>query len=98
MLVIWVEFIIKPGFETAFLDAVRVQAANSLEGEEGCTVFDVVRDPARADRILLYEVYHDAAAFDLHLATPHFANFDALVAQMVSAKKVEKLELDRHGK
>ncbi|MCB1428334.1 MAG: antibiotic biosynthesis monooxygenase [Nitratireductor sp.] len=95
MQVIWVEFIINPGFEAQFLEAVRDQAANSLECEEDCLVFNVCRDPDRADRILLYEIYRDAAAFDLHLATSHFRQFDALSQPMIASKTVEKLQLDR---
>ena len=41
--------------------------------EPGCRRFDVVEPPGEADRILLYEIYDDRAAFEAHLKTPHFA-------------------------
>ncbi|MEM7522936.1 MAG: antibiotic biosynthesis monooxygenase [Pseudomonadota bacterium] len=41
--------------------------------------------------MFLYEVYDDAAAFDAHLASDHFKDFDAAVAPMVAAKTVRRL-------
>lgn len=82
-----VTMILKPGAAVRFAPLAAAQAAASRQ-EPGCRVFDVWCDPARSDSWFLYEVYDDAAAFDAHLATPHFARFDAAVRDMVVEKTV----------
>ena len=57
----------------------------------GCRQFDVCVDPARDDRIYLYEVYDDEAAFQAHLASEHFHEFDARVADWIRGKTVTAL-------
>jgi quinol monooxygenase YgiN len=49
----------------------------------------VADDPAA---IFLYEVYTHRAAFDAHLATPHFRSFDATVGTWVARKTVRIFE------
>ncbi|MEM6974618.1 MAG: putative quinol monooxygenase [Pseudomonadota bacterium] len=82
----------------AFLPLMVAQAAASLT-EPGCRVFDIWRDPARTHEIWLYEVYDDRAAFEAHLATPHFRSFDRKTAEMVAAKRVVTFSerIDPHG-
>lgn len=87
-----VEFDIGTGHEEAFLARVLRQARESLEHEPGCHVFDVWQDAGRPLSVFLYEVYSDAAAFEAHLATPHFLAFDAEVAGMVIDKRVRRWE------
>lgn len=89
MYVVTVVFEISSGFEEAFRSAVKLQAENSLALEEACRRFDVCVDPARPDRVFLYEIYDDRAAFDAHLASDHFAAFDSKVADMIASKTVE---------
>lgn len=71
-----------------FHKRVARQAAESLAQEPGCSVFDVWTGADRPDEVYLYEVYDDRAAFDAHLASPHFLAFDAEVAPMVRSKTV----------
>jgi len=59
-----------------------------LRDEAGCRQFDVVIPDRDADRIVLYEIYDDAAAFEIHKKTPHFASFDRESAPFVAAKAV----------
>ena len=40
-----------------FLDAIKVNAGHSVAREPGCRQFDVCVDPARGERVYLYEVY-----------------------------------------
>jgi autoinducer 2-degrading protein len=54
----------------------------------------VVVPEGEADRIILYEIYDDAAAFDAHLKTPHFASFDAASAPLVAGRTVSRCRLD----
>lgn len=81
-------------FETAPADhdrfALRVsrQARDSLSKEESCRQFDVWASPERPGQFHLYEIYDDRAAFNAHLTSSHFADFDRETAPMVIDKTV----------
>ena len=92
MYAVIVEFIIHPEHAEAFKQRVLRQARDSLGFEAECHLFDVCFDPARENFVLLYEVYTDKAAFDAHLASPHFLDFDATVQAWISDKKLSLLE------
>ena len=88
MFAVCVEFEIEPARMEQFLPLMHQQAVNSLEREAGCLRFDVLTDPARPNLVFLYEIYADAAAFDVHLQSEHFHTFDGEVAPMVTGKSV----------
>lgn len=92
MFAVVVTFRIKPDRMEAFLPLMYANAATSLGVEPGCHQFDVCTDPDRPDEVFLYELYDDKAAFDAHLASPHFKAFDAAVAEMLAAKDVRTFE------
>lgn len=85
MYAVCVTFTIHPGQMQDFLPLMVENARTSRAEEAGCQLFDVC---VSGDQIFLYEIYDDRAAFDLHLASPHFQRFDASVADMVAAKQV----------
>ena len=89
-MIVVVRFRVKAERAEAFLTRVRRQAQDSLRLEEACRHFDVATDPADPTRVLLYEIYDDAAAFDLHLASDHFKAFDADVSEWLEEKAVER--------
>jgi len=39
--------------------------------------------------IFLYEIYDDHAAFEAHLASPHFHRFEVEAADMIAEKQVQ---------
>lgn len=88
MYVVTVEFEIKPEQLDEFRAQMIANAKASREREPGCLQFDVCADPAKPERIFLYEVYADRAAFDAHLAAEHFKTFDRTVAPWIAAKVV----------
>lgn len=94
MHVITVDFEINKGDEQRFLERMRQQASDSLAQEEGCLQFDVCLDPADAGKVFLYEVYRDEGAFQIHLASDHFRDFDRAVAGWVADKRVTAWQLD----
>ena len=75
MFVVTVTFEIAADQAAAFLTRVCLQASDSLSNEDGCHRFDVCVDRERTERVFLYEIYADAAAFEEHMATPHFKAF-----------------------
>jgi (4S)-4-hydroxy-5-phosphonooxypentane-2,3-dione isomerase len=86
MFIVTVDFEIKPNCETAFVEAMNKQAYNSVQNEDGCLQFDVCQDPENPRKIFLYEVYRDSTAFDRHLKTEHFLDFDATVRDWTASK------------
>ncbi len=88
MYAVVVTFQIRPDDMEAFMPAMLENAATSLAQEVGCHQFDVCTDPDRASEVFLYELYTDRAAFDVHLTSPHFKSFDALVTPMILDKKI----------
>lgn len=69
-----VEFTLKPGSHAAFDAIIREHARRTLAEEPGCERFDVLQPVGRAGRdegrVMLCEVYRDAAAFDAHARNP----------------------------
>jgi len=88
MYVVIVEFTTHAEHFESFITRVRQQAQDSLTLEADCNLFDVCIDPEHNNRVLLYEVYTDKSAFDAHLASEHFQDFNAAVQDWVSDKKV----------
>jgi quinol monooxygenase YgiN len=95
--VILVDFRLKPGGRAAFRRLVDENAIASARDEPGCRRFDVLEPQGQSggesDRVLLYEIYDDRAAFDAHLKTPHFAAFNAASAPHVADKTVMEYAL-----
>lgn len=88
MYAVVVTLTLKPDQADSFLPLMLTNARTSLSQEEGCRQFDVATDPARPDDVFLYELYDDAAAFQLHLDSAHFRSFDAATAIMIANKSV----------
>ena len=63
---------IKEGYKEQFVEAMLDDAKGSMKNEPGCLRFDVIQDGDDQDKIWLYEVYVDEAAFQAHMETPHF--------------------------
>ena len=89
MFAVCVSFSIKPECFQAFMALMQKQAENSLRLEDQCHRFDVLTDDGAPNRVFLYELYTDHSAFDGHLASDHFKEFDRAVADMVTEKQVE---------
>ena len=69
-----------------FRGLVLFNAEQSLSKEEGCRVFDVCE--MGDGEFWLYELYDDHEAFQLHLRTPHFLQFDAQATTWILEKSV----------
>jgi len=92
MYIVTVLFHVNPQFAASFLEQMINNARTSREKELGCLQFDVCDDPMHKDRIFLYEVYADRAAFDAHLASAHYKSFEKTVGPWITAKDVRTYE------
>lgn len=86
--VIIVDFRLKAGAQSAFRALIDANAISSAKNEQGCRRFDVIEPIGERDRVVLYEVYDDQAAFETHCTSAHFLSFDAESAPLVDDKEV----------
>ena len=91
MFVVFVELTLRPESRDRFIERVRQQARDSLREEKDCHVFDICVDPLRRNRVVLYEIYTNEAAFADHLASSHFRDFERDTETLVSTKKIDRL-------
>ena len=89
MFAVIVSLTLKQGALNRFLPLIVLNAATSLSDEKGCLQFDICSDPDRPNDVILYEIYTDAAAFDVHLNSDHFAVFDAATTDMIESKDLK---------
>ena len=90
-LVILVQFHVKAEHLVRFKELIEVNAQASVRDEPGCLQFDVAHDQADPCKVLLYEIYRDAAAFDAHLAMPHTQHFLAQAKPLVEGQVITRL-------
>ena len=92
--VVTVDFVLQPGIMGTFMPLTLDNAEKSRTLEPGCDRFDVCVTAGEADRVFLYEVYKDEAAFAAHLKTEHFLRFDAATKPMIKERRVGKLWIE----
>ncbi len=85
MLVIQVNMQIKPEFRQQYIDAMLDNARGSQETEPGCLLFSVIQDETDPNRLRLFEVYRDAAAFDAHRQASHYLKWRETVKDWYAA-------------
>ncbi len=85
MLVIIATSQIKPEFREPFLAAIEEDATGSMQNEPGCLQFSIVQDEKDPNRIYLFEVYRDQAAFDTHRRMPHYLEWRETVKDWYAA-------------
>lgn len=92
-----VEFRLRPGTLERFMPLVLENAAASVRDEPGCSRFDVMTPyeggAEPPDQVTLYEIYEDAAAFQAHLATPHYARFKAATDELIEGRLLRRFEV-----
>ena len=85
---------LRAGARESFLALVRENATASLREERACLRFDVlvpIGDDPKS--VVLYEIYRDRAAFEHHLITKHFLEFDEATRPMIMKKVVVEFTL-----
>lgn len=89
-LVVLVEFLVKPSFTEKFGELILANAMASL-GEIGCRRFDVLMASQEPGRFVLYEIYDDEAAFDLHVRTQHYRIFADAIEGEIEERSIRRL-------
>ena len=86
MFVLSVDLRIKPENVDSFISKALENAANSRK-EPGCRQFDVLVDPKDRTKVLLYEIYDDEKAFEVHQQTAHFKKYVAEAVPLVASRE-----------
>ena len=89
MHVVTVTFVTREEYKDEFRHAVMQQADKSLTRESGCHCFEVSRESSSSNRFFLYELYENKAAFDLHLQSDHYHDFDARAKDWMVSKEAQ---------
>lgn len=93
MYVVTVHVQIQPQHVAEFQAAMLVNARSSLEKEPGCRRFDVAVDENDSAHFLLFEVYDDEAAFQMHMTMDHFATVGRVIEPWVLDKTLKMLHM-----
>lgn len=86
MLVVLVQVTVRQELLAEFEGAILRNASAARDTEPGCVRFDVNQQEDDPSRWMFYEVYDDAAAFDAHRASPHFAAYQQVAERAVVSK------------
>jgi autoinducer 2-degrading protein len=78
-----VQMEVRPERREEFLAGMTANAETSVREEPGCLRFDVSAVAGDPNRFFLYELYTDAAAFEAHKASAHFAQWRTVAEQVV---------------
>ena len=87
-----VEFEIKPEAMERFMELIHENARRSVSDEPGCRQFDVLRVRETANKVMLYEIYDDDAAFAAHIKMPHVATFFAAAKELIVKQVAFRLD------
>jgi len=93
LFVVVVDLQLKPGTRSQFRGLIDANADASVKNEPGCLQFDVLEPEDESDRVLLYEIYSDQAAFDAHRQTEHFHIFNRASESLCLGKSVTRCGL-----
>jgi autoinducer 2-degrading protein len=69
-----------------FLAALKENAAATIK-EPGCRRYDFMQSATNPSQILIYEVYENAAAVQVHRDTEHFKRYVAVTKDMVAKRQ-----------
>jgi len=84
--VLQVNIRIKPENVDAFMKKLQANAASARK-EPGCRQFDVLVDPQDKTRVMLYEVYDDEKAFEVHQQQPAFKSYVAEAVPLLASRE-----------
>ena len=87
-----VDFEVKDGMMEQFLPVMKENARASVANEPGCLQFDVLQVQGEPNRVVLFEVYQDEAAFQAHMKMPHLAAFLEKARPMMGKPTMTKMD------
>lgn len=89
--VILAELTATEGNYEALLEKMLQHSAASRE-EPGCIRFDLLAPRKGENRLAVYEIYRDQAAFDAHAGSERFQAFREATADLVAGRRIDICE------
>lgn len=89
MFIVNVIFRAKPDCIDAFREVILQQASSSLANEAGCKQFDVSISREDPTLFLVYEIYDDEAAFEIHRSSEHSARCRAAIGDLLAERDLK---------
>jgi autoinducer 2-degrading protein len=80
-----------PGQIENYLAAIKEVGATAIKTEPGCSEFDITVSQKDPNRLFIFEVYDNTAAFDAHLKSDHYKKYAAAVKDIVAKREVHPL-------
>ena len=81
-----VDIRIKPENVDKFMAALLANAREARK-EPGCRQFEALVDVSDPTKVLLFEVYDDDKAFEVHQQTPHFKKYLAEAVPLLASRE-----------
>jgi (4S)-4-hydroxy-5-phosphonooxypentane-2,3-dione isomerase len=78
---------IKPDQVDNFMRRALENGKAARTTEPGCKQFDILVDPNDKTKVMLYEVYTDEKAFEVHQQTPHFKKYLAEAVPLLASRE-----------
>lgn len=75
-----------------YTQALKAQMASAIALEPGVLFYHAVADLKDPSRITILEVYANVAAYQAHIATPHFLKYKDTVKDMVKELVLEDVK------
>ncbi len=85
-LVLQVNIRIKPENVDSFMQKV-IENAKAARAEAGCRQFEVLVDPEDKTKLMLFEVYDDQKAFELHQQGAAFKKYVAEAVPLLASRE-----------
>jgi len=85
-LVLQVNIRIKPENVDAFMSKL-LENGRAARGEPGCQQFEVLVDPEDKTKVMLFEVYDDQKAFEVHQAGDAFKKYIASAVPLLASRE-----------
>lgn len=82
-----------PGSAGAFLPLIQSAAAAAVRDEVDCHAFHVAQSEEDPDVFVLFEIYTNAMALEVHHQQPHFLAFGEQAAGLILEKSSQRLTL-----
>ena len=84
---LFVEISVKPGMRDAFLEKLAAHAAG-IRREDGCERLDVLLDTGSDDRVCVWEIWTNRAAWDAHMSNAASAAWRPVAAEYVLGEHI----------
>jgi quinol monooxygenase YgiN len=84
------EIEVDPARLEAYQAALREEIDAAVRLEPGVLALHAVADKDNPAHVTVFEIYADEAAYQAHLATPHFAKYKAATQNMVASLRLRE--------